>query len=156
MTATARADIGARFKARPKSVGLGCVQTCDDVCRFPATISIESLLCVRPRASDRQDRRSEWPRRAKEDATRCRSCIRMHRHRMLAPASCTVAVSADRDPTTRTQLSHFHSRSTCTGRLLVQCGIRSVAMESTSVYWIPVYQILEARALKFISSTHNT
>ena len=31
---------------------------------------------------------------------------------------------------------------------LEQCGIRSVAMESTSVYWIPVYQILEARGLE--------
>jgi exonuclease SbcD len=30
-----------------------------------------------PRASDRQDRRSEWPRRVKGDATRFRSCIRM-------------------------------------------------------------------------------
>jgi hypothetical protein len=31
---------------------------------------------------------------------------------------------------------------------LAQCGIHSVAMESTSVYWIPVYQILEARGLE--------
>jgi hypothetical protein len=31
---------------------------------------------------------------------------------------------------------------------LVQCGIRSVAMEYTSVYWIPVYQILKARGLE--------
>jgi transposase len=31
---------------------------------------------------------------------------------------------------------------------LQQCGIRSVAMESTSVYWIPIYQILEARGLE--------
>jgi transposase len=31
---------------------------------------------------------------------------------------------------------------------LAQCGIHSVAMESTSVYWIPVNQILEARGLE--------
>ena len=31
---------------------------------------------------------------------------------------------------------------------LQHCGIRSVAMESTSVYWIPVYQILEARGFE--------
>jgi hypothetical protein len=31
---------------------------------------------------------------------------------------------------------------------LVQCGIHSVAMESTSVYWIPAYQILEARGIE--------
>jgi transposase len=28
---------------------------------------------------------------------------------------------------------------------LAQCGIKTVAMESTGVYWIPAYQILEAR-----------
>jgi hypothetical protein len=47
MTATARADIGARFKPDRKAWVWGCVQTCDDGCRFPATISIGSLLCVR-------------------------------------------------------------------------------------------------------------
>lgn len=31
---------------------------------------------------------------------------------------------------------------------LQSCHIRSVAMESTSVYWIPVYQILEARGFE--------
>ncbi len=31
---------------------------------------------------------------------------------------------------------------------LRRCGIRSVAMESTSVYWNPVYQILESRGME--------
>ena len=31
---------------------------------------------------------------------------------------------------------------------VTECGIRSVAMESTSAYWIPVYQILESRGLE--------
>ena len=31
---------------------------------------------------------------------------------------------------------------------LEQCGIETVAMESTGVYWIPVYEILEARGLE--------
>ena len=39
-------------------------------------------------------------------------------------------------------------RSPRTCRLAAECGIRSVAMESTSVYWIPIYQILEARGLE--------
>ena len=30
---------------------------------------------------------------------------------------------------------------------LVHCGVTSVAMQSTGVYWIPVYEILEARGL---------
>ena len=30
---------------------------------------------------------------------------------------------------------------------LQQCGIRTVAMESTGVYWIPLFQILEQRKI---------
>jgi transposase len=33
---------------------------------------------------------------------------------------------------------------------LKRCGIRSVAMESTGVYWIPVCQILEARGIEVV------
>lgn len=46
------------------------------------------------------------------------------------------------------------SFSTFTGQLhrmadwLVECGVRTVAMESTGVYWIPAFQILEARGLE--------
>lgn len=40
-------------------------------------ISIWSLLCVRARGSDRRDRRSKWPRRAREDVTHCRYCTLM-------------------------------------------------------------------------------
>jgi transposase len=31
---------------------------------------------------------------------------------------------------------------------LIECGIRTVAIEATGVYWIPLYEILEARNLK--------
>ena len=31
---------------------------------------------------------------------------------------------------------------------LVACGVTTVAMESTGVYWIPLYDILESRGLK--------
>jgi len=59
-----------------------------------------------------------------------------------------VAVPADRD------LEPVRSFATFTPDLerladwLEQCGIRSVAMESTSVYWIPLFQILEQRGLE--------
>lgn len=33
---------------------------------------------------------------------------------------------------------------------LTQCGVTSVAMEATGVYWIPVFQILEARGFSVI------
>lgn len=45
---------------------------------------------------------------------------------------------------------------TCTADLnavadwLQECGVTTVAMESTGVYWIPVFQILEARGLAVI------
>ncbi len=31
---------------------------------------------------------------------------------------------------------------------LVQCGIKTVAMESTGVYWVPIFELLEARGLE--------
>jgi transposase len=33
---------------------------------------------------------------------------------------------------------------------LVECGIETVAMEATGVYWIPIYEILEDRGLEVI------
>ena len=39
---------------------------------------------------------------------------------------------------------------------LLQCGVRTVAMESTGVYWIPLYQILEDYGLtvKLVNARH--
>ena len=31
---------------------------------------------------------------------------------------------------------------------LIQCGVRTVAMEATGVYWVPLFQVLEARGLE--------
>ena len=31
---------------------------------------------------------------------------------------------------------------------LVQCGVSTVAMESTGVYWIPLYEILEQHEIR--------
>ena len=59
-----------------------------------------------------------------------------------------VAVSAHRDPQPVRSFPTFTRDLHALADWLVQCGIRSVAMESTSVYWIPVYQILEARGLE--------
>lgn len=59
-----------------------------------------------------------------------------------------VAVPADRDaqpvrcfPTFTEDLHRLADR-------LRACGITTVAMESTGVYWIPLYQILEARGVE--------
>lgn len=61
-----------------------------------------------------------------------------------------VAVPADLDP------DHVRSFKSFTGDLnrladwLVGLGITTVAMESTGIYWIPVFEILEARGLEVV------
>jgi transposase len=56
-----------------------------------------------------------------------------------------VAVPPDRDPR---PIRRFYTFTVDLQKLadwLEQCGIRTVAMESTGVYWIPLFQILEER-----------
>jgi len=61
-----------------------------------------------------------------------------------------VAVPADRDPTP------VRSFATLTGDLqrladwLTACRVTHVAMEATGVYWIPVFEILEARGFTVV------
>jgi hypothetical protein len=59
-----------------------------------------------------------------------------------------VAVSADRDHQPVRSFPTFTHDLNALADWLQQCGVRSIAMESTSVYWIPVYQILESRGLE--------
>src|ERR1700674_820089 len=59
-----------------------------------------------------------------------------------------VAVSADRDHQPVRSFPTFTRDLNALADWLQQCGVCSVAMESTSVYWIPVYQILESRGLE--------
>jgi len=59
-----------------------------------------------------------------------------------------VAVSADRDFQPIRSFPTFTRDLNALADWLQQCGIRSGAMESTSVYWIPVHQILESRGLE--------
>jgi transposase len=61
-----------------------------------------------------------------------------------------VAVPPDRDP------NPVQSFGTFTGDLhrladwLTACGVRSAVMEATGVYWIPVFEILEARGFEVL------
>lgn len=59
-----------------------------------------------------------------------------------------VAVPPDRDPDPVRKFSSF----TCDLHALIdwleRCHIRTVAMESTGVYWIPLFQLLESRGLE--------
>jgi transposase len=59
-----------------------------------------------------------------------------------------VAVPADRDDQPVRSFPTFTRDLLALADWLESCRIHSVAMESTSVYWIPVYQILEARGFE--------
>jgi transposase len=58
-----------------------------------------------------------------------------------------VAVPPDRDSTPVRAFQTFTADLHRLADWLVACGVTSVAMESTGIYWIPLYEILEARGL---------
>jgi transposase len=61
-----------------------------------------------------------------------------------------AAVPPDRDT------EPVRAFGTCTGDLrhladwFERCGVRTVAMESTGVYWIPAYELLEQRGFEVV------
>ncbi len=58
-----------------------------------------------------------------------------------------VAVPPDRDPEPVRVFRTFTSDLHALVAWLVACGIDTVAMESTGVYWIPIYELLEAQQI---------
>ena len=61
-----------------------------------------------------------------------------------------VSVPPDRDPAPVRAFRTFTADLQRLADWLLACGITSVAMEATGVYWIPVYDILEARGLEVL------
>ena len=61
-----------------------------------------------------------------------------------------VAVPPDRAPTPIRSFKTFTSDLLQLADWLTACGVTSVAMEATGVYWIPIYEILEARGLEVL------
>lgn len=59
-----------------------------------------------------------------------------------------IAVPADRDAEPVRRFATFTEDLMAAADWLERCRIATVAMESTGVYWIPLFQILEARGLK--------
>jgi len=59
-----------------------------------------------------------------------------------------VAVPADRDPESIRCFPTFTVDLERLADWLQECQIRTVAMESTGVYWIPLFQILEKRKIQ--------
>jgi transposase len=54
-----------------------------------------------------------------------------------------VAVPSDRAPQPVREFRTFTAELYRLADWLRQCGVKTVAMESTGVYWIPLYEILE-------------
>ena len=61
-----------------------------------------------------------------------------------------VSVPPDRDPQPVREFRTFTADLHRLADWLVQCGVKTVAMESTGVYWIPLYEILEQRGLEVL------
>jgi transposase len=59
-----------------------------------------------------------------------------------------VAVPPARDETPVRSFPTFTQDLNALADWLDRCGIKSVAMESTGVYWIPLFQILETRGVE--------
>ena len=59
-----------------------------------------------------------------------------------------VAVPAERDQNPVRRFEAFTQDLVAIVQWLVGCGVRSVAMEATGLYWIPLYQLLEDAGLK--------
>ena len=61
-----------------------------------------------------------------------------------------VCVPADRDDKNVRKFAAFTSDLREMAAWLKKCGIRTIAMESTGVYWISVFQILETSGFEVI------
>lgn len=59
-----------------------------------------------------------------------------------------VAVPPDRDTEPVRNFECFTEDLNKMADWLLQCGIKTVAMQSTGVYWLPVYEILVQRGLE--------
>lgn len=59
-----------------------------------------------------------------------------------------VAISPDRDPEPVRRFGCFTADLRELGRWLAEKGVRSVAMQSTGVYWMPVFEVLEQQGLE--------
>jgi len=61
-----------------------------------------------------------------------------------------VAVPEDRDDPPVREFKSFTHELLALADWLATCGIETVAMESTGVYWIPLYEILEERGIEVL------
>lgn len=67
-----------------------------------------------------------------------------------------VAVPEGTDPEPVREFSTFTDDLERLADWLISCGVTTVAMESTGIYWIPVFEILESRGIevKLVNARH--
>jgi transposase len=70
----------------------------------------------------------------------------------IGSASHFVAVPADRDDEPVREFRSFTADLMALADCLTACGIDAVAMEPTGVYWIPLFERLDARGLTVLRS----
>jgi transposase len=67
-----------------------------------------------------------------------------------------ACVPVERDPQPVRAFGTFTPDLQALADWLEQCEVKTVAMESTGVYWIPIYEILEARGLEvYLVNAHH-
>jgi transposase len=118
------------------------------------SISIRSLLHSAPRAASSEQ--EEEVTNKKEKRERRTPIMRPHAAGMdIGAEEIYVAVPRDHDEQSVRCFSTFTVDLHALADWLQQCGINTVAMESTGVYWIPIFQILESRGLEvFLVNAH--
>jgi transposase len=79
--------------------------------------------------------------------------VHSREHWVCVPAALATARPKDHPPNLADNVRPFGA---CTGDLerladwLQECGIKTVAMESTGVYWIPLFEVLERRGFEVV------
>jgi len=92
--------------------------------------------------------RKEWARRLQSEDPGLEV---VHPHAAgidIGNASHYVAVRPDRDPEPVRRFECFTADLHRLADWLKSCGVKTVAMQSTGVYWIPLYEILEERGFQ--------
>jgi transposase len=102
-------------------------------------------------------KRKSNPKRKPKTGASLLSCLNLNAAGVdIGATEIYIAVPGDRDPQPVRCFSTFTEDLHAAAAWLKACHIESVAMESTGVYWIPLFQILEARGFKvFLVNAHH-
>jgi hypothetical protein len=94
-------------------------------------------------------RRKSNPKSDQKTGASLLSCLNLNAAGVdIGAKEIYIAVPGDRDPQPVRCFSTFTEDLHAAAAWLKACHIETVAMESTGVYWIPLFQILEARGFK--------